>query len=457
MDPGPARISELKDRGDDVRRRGSRHPTWLASRLSDGPCIMALPGARAVRILTAMPLSDLAAFDVLSLYRYRVELRLSRPLLLPAHRRAVLWRGAFGSVFRSLVCHDVALACEACPLRSACPFPRVFAPTIPPGRPELARLRDPPRPFVFVDPHPAAPSLPAEEIVTLGLTLVGTAVADLPYFVVALRRLGEEGIGPARVRFEVEAVRCADASGLSGPTVFERGADIVRPTRVALRARDFARPGDASVTRVLVRFLTPTDLRAENAGAPSSGVPTLPFRGDVADLREENAGGPLAESGARASLVQLSAGAGEEDAGGPGAESGARVREAERPSLGGRNAAVSTELTAPSFGTLVRRARGRAGALATFYGEGPIAHEAVELGVRADSVVLERAEVRRAEATRTSSRTGQRHPIGGVVGSAIYSGESISEMMPWLRLAEVLGVGKHATFGNGRISVESLG
>ena len=45
------------------------------------------------------------------------------------------------------------------------------------GRPEIARMRDPPRPFVLVDPHPASPSLPAGEAVTLGLTLVGAAVA----------------------------------------------------------------------------------------------------------------------------------------------------------------------------------------------------------------------------------------------------------------------------------------
>lgn len=331
-----------------------------------------------------MPPFDIGAFDALSLYRYRVELRFQRALHASAHRRAVLWRGAFGSVFRALVCHDVTLACEACPLRAACPFPRVFAPSIPAGRPEIARMRDPPRPFVLVDPHPASPSLPAGEAVTLGLTLVGAAVAELPYFVVALRRLGSEGIGRERARFDVEAVRCADASGMAGPTVFEGGSDIVRPVRVPLRARDLLRPGDDAAKRARVQFVTPTDLRAEAA------------------------------AGAAAS-------------------------------------------EAPSFGTLVRRARGRAGALATFFGEGSIAHETAELGVRADSVVLERAELARSATMRTSSRTGQRHPIGGVVGSAIYAGEAIAEAMPWLRLAEALGVGKHATFGNGRIVVDTLG
>ena len=95
---------------------------------------------------------------------------------MPAHRRAILWRGAFGSVFRGLVCHDEQLACEACPLRSACPFPRVFAPSIPEGRPTIARLKDPPRPFVISDPEPESAALPART--PLGLGLVRSADMD---------------------------------------------------------------------------------------------------------------------------------------------------------------------------------------------------------------------------------------------------------------------------------------
>lgn len=333
-----------------------------------------------------MPEPDLSAFDALTFSRYRVDIRLERPLWVPAHRRAVLWRGAFGDVFRSLVCHDLKLACEACPLRSACPFPRVFAPSIPEGRKEVARLRDPPRPFVLTDPHPGSPSLAASEPLGLGLTLVGTAAAELPYFVVSLRRLGSDGIGFERTRFHVEAVRCVDASDMARDVVFERGSDVVRPSRLPLRARDLARPGDASAARVRVRFLTPTDVRGS----------------------------------------------------GPG-------EEAARPS------------DAPPFGVLVRRAQGRAGALATFFGEGPLTHDARAVGELADSVRLVQSEVGRAELMRRSTRTGERHPVSGVVGAAVYEGEGVAALLPWLRLAEALGVGKHATFGNGRIAVDVLG
>lgn len=332
-----------------------------------------------------MASADLSVFDVLPFYRYRVDVRFERTLDLPAHRRAVLWRGAFGSVFRSLVCHDVSLDCEACPLRAACPFPRVFAPIIPEGRPQIARLRDPPRPFVLADPHPSAPALAAGEPLGVGLTVVGSAVVDLPYFVVSLRRLGVDGIGASRARFQVDSVRCVDAAGIASDVVFERGSDVVRPSRLALVARDLARPGDGEAHRVRVTFVTPTDVRGGAEGAVDSDAPK-----------------------------------------------------------------------APSFSALVRRARDRASALATFFGSGAFTHDLRAVGDLADGVSLTHAEVRRAELLRTSSRTGQTHSVGGVVGVAIYQGAAIGGLMPWLRLAEALGVGKHATFGNGKIAVEPL-
>ena len=322
--------------------------------------------------------------DPLVFHRYRVDVVFAEPLAVPAHRRAILWRGAFGSVFRGLVCHDEQLACEACPLRSACPFPRVFAPSIPEGRPTIARLKDPPRPFVISDPEPESAALPARTPLGLGLTIVGTAVVDLPYFVVALRRLSDLGIGVRANRFRVDAVRCLDAAGMSAGTVFERGSEIVPPRQAPMRARDLRRPGDAQATRVRVRFVTPTDIR-----------------------------------------------------GGASVDEGPAV--------------------APSFGALFRRARDRAGALATFYGEGALPHDPRALAEAADRVRTVGAEVRRVEVTRRSSRTGERHPLGGVVGAAVYEGPEVAAAIPWLRLAEVLGVGKHAAFGHGRVAIEVLG
>jgi CRISPR/Cas system endoribonuclease Cas6 (RAMP superfamily) len=62
------------------------------------------------------------------------------------------------------------------------------------------------------------------------------------------------------------------------------------------------------------------------------------------------------------------------------------------------------------------------------------------------------SEIRFLEATRRSSRTGQRHPIGGFAGRARYEGP-LAEFLPWLRTAAFTGVGRQTTWGKGEIRV----
>jgi hypothetical protein len=316
--------------------------------------------------------------EPLAIRRFRVTLALARPLAVPAHRRGVLWRGAFAQVFRGLVCHDVTLDCAACGLAAACPYTAIFAPGARPGRPPIARLREPPRPFVFADPCPAEAALPAGRSPGLGLTIIGSAAPLLPYFVVSLRRLGEAGLGRAGARFEVERVAALDAAGAAAGEVYVKGGAEVRLAGRSLQACDLRRPEDAGARRVRVRFVTPTDLR----------------------------GGEAAGDGA------------------------------------------------PAFGVLFRRARDRLGARASFYGEGPVGGDPRAVAALADTVETQRAAVRRVALERTSARTGERHPVSGLVGEVAYEGAALAPLMPWLRLAELVHVGKHATFGNGRIAVE---
>jgi len=64
------------------------------------------------------------------------------------------------------------------------------------------------------------------------------------------------------------------------------------------------------------------------------------------------------------------------------------------------------------------------------------------------------SSIRVVEAARRSSRTGQRHPIGGFVGSASYSGP-LAEFVPWLHAAVFTGVGRQTTWGKGEIRVST--
>ena len=65
---------------------------------------------------------------------------------------------------------------------------------------------------------------------------------------------------------------------------------------------------------------------------------------------------------------------------------------------------------------------------------------------------MTRCDVFQLDVERLSSRTGQRHPIGGFGGAAEYEGD-LTEFVPYLETAVYTGVGRQTTFGNGEIRI----
>jgi hypothetical protein len=64
-------------------------------------------------------------------------------------------------------------------------------------------------------------------------------------------------------------------------------------------------------------------------------------------------------------------------------------------------------------------------------------------------------DIQSVRVTRRSSRTGQRHPIGGFTGSAEYEGD-LGEFLPYLEAARWTGVGRQTVWGNGEIAITEL-
>jgi CRISPR/Cas system endoribonuclease Cas6 (RAMP superfamily) len=71
---------------------------------------------------------------------------------------------------------------------------------------------------------------------------------------------------------------------------------------------------------------------------------------------------------------------------------------------------------------------------------------------RASLVRMTAVDMHFRNAARRSSRTGQRHAIGGFIGSAEYEGP-LTEFIPWLEAATFTGVGRQTTWGKGEIRV----
>lgn len=107
------------------------------------------------------------------------------------------------------------------------------------------------------------------------------------------------------------------------------------------------------------------------------------------------------------------------------------------------------------FPLLFARARDRVSTLRSLYGTGPLEIDFPGLAERAQFVQTVRAEIRRVGVERRSSRTGQRHGIGGFTGTAEYEGD-LTEFVPYLEAAHWTGVGRHCTWGNGQIETTIL-
>jgi len=107
------------------------------------------------------------------------------------------------------------------------------------------------------------------------------------------------------------------------------------------------------------------------------------------------------------------------------------------------------------FSVLLARARDRVSTLRGLYGAGPSEIDFRGLAERARSVKTVRCELRHVAVERRSSRTGQRHGIGGFIGIAEYEGD-LAEFVPYLKAAYWTGVGRHCTWGNGQIQTAIL-
>ncbi|HET8550203.1 MAG TPA: CRISPR system precrRNA processing endoribonuclease RAMP protein Cas6 [Bryobacteraceae bacterium] len=106
----------------------------------------------------------------------------------------------------------------------------------------------------------------------------------------------------------------------------------------------------------------------------------------------------------------------------------------------------------PELGILFARVRDRIAALRTMYGDGPLDVDYEGLGERACTVCVVRCDISHIAVARTSTRTGQTHPLGGFIGEIEYSG-NLTEFLPWLRAAEWTGVGRQTVWGKGHIRV----
>jgi len=210
-------------------------------------------------------LSDLGSgLSHLNLALYDFTLRVNEPMTLPADKGAVL-RGGFGITFKRTVCIYPALPpCANCLLLHRCAYPPIFEPAPPPDTEVLRTHSDIPLPFVLEPPTDGRTFYAPGENLTFRLVLIGRGIAALPYFIVVFQRLGEQGLGPQRARYTLDAVTFVDPASGQPTEILTAGrfAPVVREQGVSATAV-MAPPVSAltPITTYTLHFRTPTRLK----------------------------------------------------------------------------------------------------------------------------------------------------------------------------------------------------
>lgn len=229
------------------------------------------------------------------------------PIHFAEGKSANILRGAFGTIFRRIACVPYCTEVRECEIRASCPYARMFEPSAVTQGP--SGLADWPRPFVFRATHLDGVTIAAGGDFHFDLNLFDTETPAVAYLVLTFAQLAREGLGPGRRKVELVSVAQLNENGDPCATIYENGSMTIRqnvpPLEVNLAA------GDEAVTRLRVRFVTPTELKSgqQIAATPEFGVLAARVRDRISTLRELYGAGPLdidfRAFGERASLVRM--------------------------------------------------------------------------------------------------------------------------------------------------------
>jgi hypothetical protein len=191
----------------------------------------------------------------LRIARFRFTIEPTELVQLPDYKGSAL-RGGFGHAFKRATCLSRDRRCEPCILKSACAYYTVFETKV--SQETADRLRigaDAPHPFLIDPPMTDRNTFRPGDSIRYGLTLFGTAIDKLPFFIYAFMILGENlGLGKGRGRFRLMSVEddagrnIYDNGNLVGPVAVRQSKDILEAARTCDRD-------------LILEFLTPLRIR----------------------------------------------------------------------------------------------------------------------------------------------------------------------------------------------------
>ena len=194
----------------------------------------------------------------------------------PAGKSSNILRGAFGVIFRRIACLPQCASARECEWRATCPYARMFEPSALGSGP--SGLADWPRPFVFRATHLDGRTFLPGQSFHFDLNLFDVKSDAVAYLLLALAQLAREGLAPGRSHVELTEVSQLDENGKPAEAAFPK---IPVPLELDLASSE-------PMSRVRVRFLTPTELKSgqQLAARPEFSILASRIRDRIGTLRE---------------------------------------------------------------------------------------------------------------------------------------------------------------------------
>ena len=255
--------------------------------------------------VTATTAAEPQIFELLA---FRLQFVAQESIYFPPGKSGNIVRGAFGTIFRQIVCVPECHDKQGCSERGDCPYARIFEPVAQPAE-GPSGLHDWPRPFVFRAAHLDGVTIEPGKSFYFDVHIFDLKQPTIVYYVLAFAQVAKEGIGPRRGRAKL--VR-ADQLGADGrPAARVYNGDTFVPNELLPPIQlDLSAVGEAA-TKVRVRFVTPTELKHGQllATRPEFAALFGRIRDRLSTLRALYGSGPLAidfkNMGERAALVKM--------------------------------------------------------------------------------------------------------------------------------------------------------
>ncbi len=186
------------------------------------------------------------------------------PLELDDFSGAALRGNFFNAIWQRFCTNKGAPSCAACPLHDSCPVSALVAPL----REENPRGQDIPRPYVIIPPQEEGRRYQVGEQFSFGMTLIGSIVQLLPYILLSMKQLEQEGLGHRleenkwqRGRFQVERVECYHPFTRDRQTIYEKGDLRIQVPVITVQPQEHRiRAASLNTEKITLCFVTPLRL-----------------------------------------------------------------------------------------------------------------------------------------------------------------------------------------------------